>query len=177
MVGSLQQALELLSSDEFAPAFANSTDIMDYRFGKLHRIVFRHPLNSDPFNIPNGGGFSDLAPDLPGLARQGGFQSVDASTPSARAETLNGFMFSRGANRRFVGEMMPEGVDGYQVIPGGQSGVFFHPNYSSQLPLWLTNSYHPLAVSEEDAEGVAVMEYSFGPVDPAPATEEENNND
>jgi penicillin amidase len=177
VAGSLQQALDMLSSDEFAPAFANSTDIMDYRFGKLHRIVFRHPLNSDPLNIPNGGGFSDLAADLPGLARQGGFQSVDASHHNARAETLNGFMFTNGPARRFVGEMAPEGVDGYQVIPGGQSGVFFHPNYSSQLPLWLTNSYHPLAVTEEDADSVAVMEYSFGPVEPAPASEEENNND
>ena len=54
----------MLSSEEFAPAFAQSEDIMDYRWGKLHRIVFRHPLNGDPLNIPNGGGFTDLAPDL-----------------------------------------------------------------------------------------------------------------
>jgi penicillin amidase len=177
VAGSLQQALDLLASDEFAPAFANSSDIMDYRFGKLHRIVFRHPLNADQLNIPNGFGFADLAPDLPGLARQGGFQSVDASHHSARADSLNGFMFSRGPNRRFIGEMAPEGANAYEVIPGGQSGVFIHPQYGSQLPLWLTNSYHPLPVTEEDADGVAVMEYSFGPVTPAPASEEENDND
>jgi acyl-homoserine lactone acylase PvdQ len=86
-------------------------------------------------------------------------------------------MFESGPNRRFVGEMTPDGVMGYQTIPGGQSGVFFHPNYSSQLPLWLTNSYHPLAVTEEDADGVAVVSYSFGPAMPAAAAEEENNND
>jgi penicillin amidase len=177
VAGSLQQALELLASDEFAPAFANSTDITDYQFGKLHRIVFRHPINSDPLNIPNGGGFLDLAAELPGLARQGGFQSVDASHHNARANSLNGFMFSRGPNRRFVGEMAPDGVNGYEALPGGQSGVFYHPNFSSQLPLWLTNSYHPLAVTEEDADGVAIMQYTFGPLMPAPATEEENNND
>ncbi len=57
VAGSLQQALDLLASDEFAPAFANSDNILDYRWGKLHRIVFDHPLGSDPFNIPNGGGF------------------------------------------------------------------------------------------------------------------------
>lgn len=177
IAGSLQMALDLLASDEFAPAFANSTDVMDYRWGKLHRIVFRHPLNSDPFNVPNGGGFADLGPGLPGLARQGGFQAVDASSHSARANSLNGFMFGSGPNRRFVGEMTPDGVIGYQTIPGGQSGVFFHPNYSSQLPLWLTNSYHPLAVTEEDADGVAVVSYTFGPAMPATASEEENNND
>ena len=55
------------------------------------------------------------------------------------------------------------GVDGYETIPGGQSGVFFNPNYSSQLPLWLTNSYHPLAVGAEDGEDVAVVSHTFNP--------------
>ncbi len=163
--GSLQQALDLLASDEFAPAFANSTDVMDYRWGKLHRIVFAHPLGVDPLNVPNGGGFMDLGPNLPGLARQGGFQAVDASSHSARANTLNGFMFASGPNRRFVGEMTPDGVVGYETIPGGQSGVFFHPNYSSQLPLWLTNSYHELALGEADGEATAVITHTFSPAE------------
>jgi len=163
--GSLQQALDLLASDEFAPAFANSTNVMDYRWGKLHRIVFRHPLNVDPFNIPNGGGFMDLAADLPGLARQGGFQSVDASHHVVRANSLNGFMFGRGPNRRFVGEMTPAGVAGSNVLSGGQSGVFYNPNYSSQLPLWLTNSYHDLALGEQDGEAVAVVSHTFSPAE------------
>jgi hypothetical protein len=55
--------------------------------------------------------------------------------------------------------------------------VFFHPNYASQLPLWLTNSYHPLALGEEDGAGVAVMMSTFGPAMPAAGSEEENNND
>ncbi len=67
IAGSLQMALEMLASDDFAPAFANSTDPMDYAWGKLHRIVFNHSLGADPFNVPNGGGFMDLAPGLPGL--------------------------------------------------------------------------------------------------------------
>lgn len=175
--GSLQQALDLLASEEFAPAFANSTNVLDYAWGKLHRVVFDHPLRSDPFNIPNGGQFTDLAPDLPGLARQGGFDAVDASSHSARANTLNGFMFGSGPNRRFVGEMTPDGVVGYETIPGGQSGVFLHPNYSSQLPLWLTNNYHDLALGEADGIAVAVSTTTFGPVTPAPASEEESNNE
>jgi len=174
---SLQQALDLLASDDFATAFGNSTNVMDYAWGKLHRIVFAHALDSDPFNIPNGGGFMDLAPGLPGLARQGGFKSVDASSHSSRANTLNGFMFGSGPNRRFVGEMTPDGVVGYNTIPGGQSGVFYHPNYSSQLPLWLTNNYHDLALGEEDGQAVAVSTTTFGPVTGAAASSEENNNE
>ncbi len=174
---SLQQALDLLASDDFAAAFGNSTDVMNYAWGKLHRIVFAHPLGTDLFNIPNAGGFMDLAPDLPGLARQGGFDAVDASSHSARANTLHGFMFGSGPSRRFVGEMTPDGVVGYETIPGGQSGLFYHPNYSSQLPLWLTNTYHALALGEEDGNAVAVSTTTFGPVNPVPASEEENNNE
>jgi len=54
-------------------------------------------------------------------------------------------------------------VVGYETIPGGQSGVFLHPNYSSQLPLWLTNSYHELALGEEDGVASAVNMFTFGP--------------
>ncbi len=165
VVGSLQQALDLLASDDFAAAFENSTDVMDYRWGKLHRIVFDHPLNMDPLNVPNGGGFSDLAPGLPGLARQGGYQAVDASSHSARANSVNGFMFGAGPARRFVGEMTPEGPVGYEVIPGGQSGVFFSPNYSSQLPLWLTNSYHPLSLGEADGLATSAHTTIFTPAE------------
>jgi len=168
VAGSLQMALDRLASDEFAPAFANSTDVMDYSWGKLHRIVFNHTFNTDPFDVPNGGGFSDLAPDLPGLSRQGGYQAVDASSHSATADSLNGFMFGHGPSRRFVGDMDPNNVDAQEVIPGGQSGVFYSPNYASQLPLWLTNNYHNMAMSKAEAAAVAVSTMTFGPV-----TEEE----
>jgi acyl-homoserine lactone acylase PvdQ len=73
-------------------------------------------------------------------------------------------MFGSGPNRRFVGEMTPEGVVGYQTIPGGQSGVFYHPNYASQLPLWLTNNYHELALGEADGIANAVLVHTFNPV-------------
>jgi penicillin amidase len=163
VAGSLQQALDLLASDAFAPAYANSTDVMDYAWGKLHRIVFNHPLGVDPFNIPNGGGFSDLGPGLPGLARPGAYEVVDDSDASPRANSVNGFMFGNGPNRRFVGEMTPDGVIGYETIPGGQSGVFYHPNYASQLPLWLTNRYHDLALGEADGQATAVATHTFSP--------------
>ena len=119
----------------------------------------------------------DLAPDLPGLARQGGFETVDASSHSVTADSLNGFMFDWGPSRRLVADMDPVDVDAQQVIPGGQSGVFYSPNYSSQLPLWLTNNYHDMALSEADAAGVAVITTTFGPVTGAAASAEENNND
>jgi penicillin amidase len=71
---SLKQALNLLASPTFAPAFGGSTNQNDYRWGKLHRIVFSHWFNVAPFNIPTGAGFSDLAWDLPGIATDGGYE-------------------------------------------------------------------------------------------------------
>ncbi|GJM07976.1 MAG: hypothetical protein DHS20C11_02520 [Lysobacteraceae bacterium] len=164
LLASLQQALELLASDEFAPAFANSTNQDDYRWGKLHRIVFEHPLGG-PFNLPNGlYGLVPAGPGLDGIARSGGFEAVDASSHSARADGLNDFMFGAGPSRRFVGDMNPNTVLGLgQAIAGGQSGVLGSPAYASQLPFWLTNNYKLLAylrpVHLNDATIAEIVEF------------------
>lgn len=162
VAGSLQMALDKLASDEFAPAYANSTNVLDYAWGKLHRIVFDHTLGA-PFNIPNWGPFMDLSPELPGLARQGGYPTLDAASHSVTADGLNEFMFGSGPSRRLVADMGPVTVDAQQAIAGGQSGVVTDPNYGAGLTLWLTNSYHPVAFSEADAAGVAVKITTFGP--------------
>jgi len=161
LLASLQASLDLLASDEFAPAFGNSTDLNDYRWGKLHRIVLRHPLNAVPFNIPNGFGLDNLAPDLPGIARSGGFDVVDASGHNVRADSLNGFMFSAGPARRTVAEMTPARPLVDEIIPGGRSGVFLSPFYINQLLFWLVNEYLPLSIGEDDAVSGAVQIQTF----------------
>ncbi len=154
---SLQQGLNLLASDEFAPAFGNSMQLSDYRWGKLHRIVFDHPLGA-PFNIPDYGPFANLSAEMPGLSRAGGYESVDASRHDARADSLNGFMFGAGPARRFIGEMQAEGILGHQTIPGGQSGEITSPYYASQLPRWLTNQYHDLVPGQMPGTVTATVE-------------------
>lgn len=145
----LRAALDLLASPAFEPAFGGSSDQDDYRWGLLHRIVFEHPLGG-PFDIPPAGGLTSVAPDLPGVARSGGFGAVDASSHSARADSVHEFMFGSGPARRFVGVMEPGGPAADEVIPGGQVGVVGHPHYGSQLPLWLTNAYHPFPYRPND---------------------------
>lgn len=149
ILACLQDALELLASDRFAAAFNNSLNLSDYRWGNLHRIVFRHPLDG-PFDIPPGGGFSHLEPDLPGLARAGGFGVVDASGHGAKADDVNEFMFGSGPARRFIGEMRREGPVAQEVIPGGESGLPGSPFQTDQLLLWLTNQYHPWPYRPDD---------------------------
>lgn len=140
LLSSLASGLDLLRSDAFKPAFNNSSNLGDYRWGKLHRVVFSHLIGNlfspgAPFGPPP----YSLAADLPGVAVDGGFSTVDAATHSARASTLNGFMFGSGPNRRYVGDAAKDGFRGQSSLPGGVSGVLGNPHFSDLLLLWLTN--------------------------------------
>jgi len=161
LLASLQGALDLLASDEFAPAFANSADQNDYRWGRLHRIVFEHPLGVKPFNVPRGFGLNDLSPELPGVARSGGFDVVDASGHDPRADGVNEFMFSAGPARRTVAHMTPSRPVVDEIIPGGRSGVVNSPFYTNQLFFWLVNAYLPLGIGEADGQAAAVEVTTF----------------
>lgn len=169
LLSSLREALDLLAGDAFDAAFGGSTDQDDYRWGRLHRIVFDHPLGG-PFSVPPAGGFSNLGPGLPGVARSGGYEAVDASAHSPRADGLNEFMFGSGPARRFVGELDPNGIAGREILPGGQRAVLGDPGYANQLPRWLTNRYHPLRLSQEAVRQGGAIEQTFTPPPPCTPT-------
>ncbi len=136
---SLADSIALLASDAFKPAFNNSTNPSDYRWGKLHRIVFDHALGG-PFSIPSAGGaFPAPLAGLTGIPVDGGFGVVDASAHNPRASTLNGFMFGSGPNRRYAGEAGGGTIRSETVLPGGTSGALGSSRYFNILPLWLTN--------------------------------------
>src|SRR5262249_24093522 len=83
---SVADGVAMLASDDFAPAFNKSTNLMDYRWGKLHRVVYAHLMGNlyspgAPFGQPP---LPSLL-KLPGIARQGGMSTVDAATHNARA--------------------------------------------------------------------------------------------
>lgn len=136
---SVADTLALLASADFAPAFNQSTDQNDYRWGKLHRIVFRHPLGG-PYNTPPAGGaFPAPLAGLSGIPVDGGFEVVDASSHNSRASSLDGFMFGSGPVRRMVSEATPGGILAVTSLPGGASGVLGNPLYINLLKPWLTN--------------------------------------
>jgi penicillin amidase len=163
LLASLQGALDLLASDSFAAAFDNSTDQNDYRWGRLHRVEFDHPLDTAPFNVPPAGGFMPVDEALAGVARSGGYEAVDASSHNPRAETVNGFMFGSGPARRNVAVLTPSGPQAQEIVPGGRSGVFLSPLYTNQLRQWLVNDYAPLGIGEGDAETSAAQVLTFTP--------------
>ncbi|MEM9303537.1 MAG: penicillin acylase family protein [Pseudomonadota bacterium] len=162
LLGSLAGALELLQSDAFAPAFNNSQNPFDYQWGKLHRIVFDHPLGG-PFSLPNGLYGLATHEGLEGVSRQGGYQVLDASSHSARADGANDFMFGGGPARRFVGQMVPDNPIYEQVVPGGQSGVLGSPLYANQLYVWLVNGYLPMFINPAVVGAISPTSEIFTP--------------
>jgi penicillin amidase len=158
LLASLQITLDRLASDDFASAFANSSDQNDYRWGRLHTIVFSHPLGDNtPFSFPPAGN--------PPIARSGGYEAVDASSHSARGRNVDSFDFGSGPARRNVATLAPSGPQAEEVIPGGRSGVFLSPFYTNQLRRWLVNDYLPLSIGESDASATAVQTVVFTPDD------------
>jgi penicillin amidase len=164
LLQSLKDALNLLASPAFGPAFAGSTNQDDYRWGKLHRIVFSHPLNVAPFAIPPMAGFADLTAGLPGIATDGGFDTVDSASHIARAATLNGFMFNGGPSRRFIGEARAGKIKAVQIIPGGESGVPGTLFFGNLLGSWLTNDYHEALTNNAKLNRNMFTEEVFDPV-------------
>jgi penicillin amidase len=151
LLKSVRDALNLASGPSFAPAFGGSTNQEDYRWGRLHRITFDHPLGG-PFSIPPGAGFTGLGASLPGIPTDGGFSVVDASSHNARASGLNSFTFGSGPARRFVAEPRPSHPRAVQVIPGGESGTPGQPFFGNQLSLWLADEYHPATLQRGEIE-------------------------
>jgi penicillin amidase len=143
MLQSLSNALNRLASGDFAAAFNGSTNQDDYRWGKLHRIVFDHPLG-EPFSGPPAlGAFPAPLAGLRGIPADGGFGVPDASSHDVRANSVNAFMFGHGPARRFVGEGLPTGIRGQLSLPGGPCGVPGSPYYLNLLRRWLANDMFP----------------------------------
>ncbi|MDH3520640.1 MAG: penicillin acylase family protein [Myxococcales bacterium] len=170
LLAALRAALDALASPTFGAAFGGSQDQNDYRWGRLHRITFDHPF-APPFSIPPAAGFENLSPQLSGLARDGGYEVVNASGFSARANSLNGFKFGGGPVRRYVGEggvnWGPVGsVRGVNVIPGGPSGDPSSPQYATQLGNWLTADNHPVRMTRVPNQADAIAVEVFVPAAP-----------
>jgi penicillin G amidase len=162
---SLKDALDILASDAFADAFGGSTDQNDYRWGKLHRITFAHEFGglAPEFSIPVGGNFANLSPTLPGLAVDGGWETIDNGPFNARAASAHDYTFGGGAARRYVGELRRNGIKSVQIIPGGESGVIGNRFYTNQLSLWLTNEYHDIAFSRGEIESNRYSKIVYNP--------------
>jgi len=166
MLKSLADALDALAGPDFEAAFKRSTNQEDYKWGRLHRIVFDGIVVGGPYSIP--GATPDIPasfPDLRGVATDGGFGVVDASSHSARASSSDAFMFGSGPNRRYVGTpgTAPGSIVADTALPGGISGTLGSPFYANLLKPWLTNDTFPLRVTLPDVLQNVYHTISFNP--------------
>jgi penicillin amidase len=165
LLRSLAEALDRLAGPSFADAFGGSTDQDDYRWGRLHRVVLDHPLGGDRSIPPAAGAFPQPLPGLPGIPTDGGFNTVDASSHSGRADGANGFMFGGGPVRRFVGEMRAgQRSRTESSLPGGTSGDVGSDRYVTLLPAWLTNESYPQVLRRGALRRTFVDETRYTPV-------------
>jgi penicillin amidase len=152
-----------LASADFAPAFDRSDNQDDYRWGKLHRIVLRHPLGgvNPDLNIPPAGGFFPPSVDgLAGIATDGGFETVDEAPPAVnnvRVNNSDSFMFEFGPTGRFVAEAGRRKVKAKSSLAGGESAIPGDPFYMNLLEPWLRNETYSLQAGRYNA--LPVQEY------------------
>jgi penicillin G amidase len=152
MLQSLKEALDALASPSFAAAFGGSTDQDDYRWGRLHRIVFEHVLGRAFSVPPAAGAFPPPLAGFAGIPTDGGFETVDASIHDPRALSADGFTFSFGPARRSVSEVSSSlgRARWLSSLPGGVSGDVASPRYVDLLPAWLSNEAYPQFMRRSD---------------------------
>lgn len=135
---SLREALDLLKSHSFSAAFAFSSNQNDYRWGKLHRVIFNNPLGR---NIPPLGGFNNYTPKLPGIPRDGGIETINAASFNGLARNPSDFIFTSGASLRDILEMSPTAITSFISLPGGENEEPTNPYFANMLGDWLTGNY------------------------------------
>jgi penicillin amidase len=162
IVQSLKESLDLLASEAFARAYNKSTKLEDYRWGKLHRIVFKNAMHpqTNKFSIPPAGGYSKPEYEL-GLPVDGTRASVDVANYNIRGRHDGAFLFSAGPSQRHVVELNPNGIKAWNALPTGNSGVVNTPHFGDLLAYWLVNDSYPVYFTEEEIKANAESEQEF----------------
>ncbi|GIF73388.1 hypothetical protein Asi02nite_29060 [Asanoa siamensis] len=160
---SLREALALAASDTFAAAFGNSTNQVDYRWGKLHRITLPSPLGA-PYTVPSAGNrFTSPLPGLPGIPIDGGYNVPDVSGHPLRADAPDRFTVGLVPARRFVATATAAGWRSVSSLPGGVSEDLGGPFEQNLLRGWLTDDTYPIRSQARDLVGAVHSVTLFRP--------------
>ena len=167
-VRALRDALVFLRSDPTGPGAGGfgSDDPEDWLWGLRHGVRFDSLLadflGDDPMfsvfvdsfsitperiAIAEGIPAGDPREGLTFFPRPGDQFDVDAANPG-----LNGERFTHGSGPvfRMVIALGPDGVEGRNILPGGQSGVTRSEHFDDQVRLWLGNETIPMRFTPED---------------------------
>lgn len=173
---ALVEALEFLASEPNRDVGGfGSWDMSTWLWGMRHQVRFESLLAGFLGDDPRLSLLTDefainarrlrLAADLPEndprrtltwFPRDADQFAVDAGNPG-----LSGTRFTYGSGPvfRMVVELGPDTVRGWNILPGGQSGLTNSDYFDDQVPVWLANDVWPMRFAiEEVVEGATGRE-------------------
>lgn len=181
LIRTLADALQLLSEPPTADAEGGfGTDDMDAWLWGLRHMVRFESLLGEVLEEDDGFGFivdlfsitpetlplaealsaDDPRKDLPWFPRHGDHLNVDAGNTGF---STTRFSYGSGPVFRMVIALGPDGAEGVNILPGGQSGIRESPYWSDQAALWLGNETWPLHTSVEDVIGASTHRETLAP--------------
>jgi len=135
-------------------AFGGASPLIDLIAGPFSITPTTLPLAAD---LRRG----DPRRDLPAFPRPGGWFAVDAANPAG--EDLGHYRYAVGPVMRMVIALGPDGADGVNVVPAGQSARPGDPHFDDQAALWLGNRALPLRWPVAAAVAAAKRRVVFAP--------------
>lgn len=98
--------------------------------------------------------------ELDGFPRPGASGSVDAASQGYDPDD---YSYASGPAFRMAFSLGPDGVEGYNVLPGGQSALTDSPHFADQAALWLGNEVVPLRFTLEAVKAGTEQRWTFTP--------------
>jgi len=184
MLGALREGLDFLESeptDEIRGSGYGTSDMSQWLWGLRHMVRFdsilaeflgddpSYSLLTDQFSItprvlPLADGMSSDDPrrNLPHFPRPGDNDTIDAANAGWSGTD---FTYSSGPVFRMVIALGPYGVDGLNVLPGGESGLTDSEYFADQAALWLGNETLPMRFSLDEVVASGSGREVFSPAD------------
>jgi penicillin amidase len=140
---TLQETLTWLA-EQFGPSPE------DWLWGRTHTVTWEHALATH--------GPAEMREPAAALFNVGPFATSGGPTVRAAGfSTAHPFRVTGGATYRLVADLSPGGST-FATTTTGQSGHPGSPHYADQVPLWLEDSYHPLAFDGFEPEAITRLE-------------------
>lgn len=150
-----------------------TTDMSAWTWGLRHQVEFGSLIGAyldDPLlatlfdqfaittdRLPLGG---DAPAGLEWFPRPGDNRAIDAANNGLSGR---GFRHGSGPVMRMAFALGPDGVEGVNVIPGGQSGLIDSPYFDDQTRLWLANETLPVPITVDEVVAAALGRTSLNP--------------
>lgn len=180
-VNALAATLDWLAADPSGAGEGGfgTADMAEWRWGLRHQVRFESLLADFIGEDPSLGVLLDmfnvttsrlpLAMDLPAddprtglrwFPRPGDQFDIDAANPG-----LGGTRFTHGSGPvfRMVIALGPDGVEGHNMLPGGQSGIPDSPFFHDQAREWLANRTSPMRFTPAEVVAGAVGRERYAP--------------